>query len=83
MCFEKATEAFAKLSDRPIENDISNFMPVLEGYVVLLYHKTSNLSDVNSCRRDFFAMAEQSIIYCQHVRPCSSTSKDLHILVGT
>ena len=29
-------------------------MPVLERYVVLLYHKTPNLSDVNSCRRELF-----------------------------
>ena len=41
--FPEATEAFAKLSDRPTENDVQNFMPMLERYVVLLYHKTSNL----------------------------------------
>ena len=52
--FPDVNKAFAMLSDRPTENDIAKFMPVLERYVVLLYHRTSNLSDVNSCRRELF-----------------------------
>ena len=45
---------FARLSDKPTEDDINESMPLLERYVVLLYHKTSNCSDVNSCRRELF-----------------------------
>ena len=52
--FPDANEAFARLSNRPTESDIAELMPLLELFVVLLYNRTSNCSDVNSCRRELF-----------------------------
>ena len=52
--FPEADAVFAKLSDRPSLTDIEEAMPVLERFVVLLYHRTSNCTEVNSCRRELF-----------------------------
>ena len=52
--FPEIDETFAKLSNRPTENDILESMSLLERFVVLLYHRTSNCADVNSCRRELF-----------------------------
>ena len=52
--FPEVDEIFATLSNRPTEADIKDAMPLLERFVVLLYHRTSNCSDVNSCRRELF-----------------------------
>ncbi len=52
--FPDVTEVFVKLSNQPSDEDIAEFMPLLERFVVLLYKRTSNCSDVNSCRRELF-----------------------------
>ena len=52
--FSEIDQAFAKLSYRPTENDISESMSLLERLVVLLYHRTLDCAVVNSCRRELF-----------------------------
>ena len=52
--FPIVDESFAKLSNCPTDDDIAESMPLLERFVVLLYHRTSNCVDVNSCRRELF-----------------------------
>ena len=52
--FDEVTETFIKLSFTPSLEDVKDAMPVLERFVVLMYDKTSNCLDVNSCRRNLF-----------------------------
>ena len=52
MLFPEVNTWFAKLSNRPNDDDIVSALPVLERYVVLLYHRTSNCANVNTCRRE-------------------------------
>ena len=52
--YPDVSEAFAMLSNRPSDEDIETSLPLLERFVVLLYHRTSNCDDVNSCRRELF-----------------------------
>ena len=47
--FDEVTETFIKLSFTPSLEDVKDAMPVLERFVVLMYDKTSNCLDVNSC----------------------------------
>ena len=42
MLFLEVNTWFAKLSNRPNDDDIVRALPVLERYIVLLYHRTSN-----------------------------------------
>ena len=51
--FPEVTEAFINLTQKDIiqENDFQ----LIECYVVLLYDKTSPLTSVNECHRDFFS----------------------------
>ena len=52
--FPEVNQTFATLSNKPLDSDIEKAMPLLERLVVLLYHRTSNCSDVNTCRRELF-----------------------------
>ena len=52
--FPEVNEAFSLLSNRPLEQDIEKAMPLLERFVVLLYHRTSNCLCVNDCHRELF-----------------------------
>ena len=51
--FPLVDESFAKHKNQPTADDTES-MPLLERFVVLLYHRTSNCIDVNSCRRELF-----------------------------
>ena len=50
--FDEVTETFVKLSSSPKIKAATDAMPVLDRFVVLMYDRTSNCLDVNSCRRD-------------------------------
>ena len=52
MLFPEVNTWFAKLSNRPNDDDIVSALPVLERYARLLYHRTSNCANVNTCRRE-------------------------------
>ena len=52
--FPNVNKAFATLSNRPTDNDIDEAMPIIERVVILLYHRTSNCTSVNECRRELF-----------------------------
>ena len=52
--FPAVNESLAKLTYRPIDDDIAKSMPLLEQFVVLLYHRTSNCVDVKICKRELF-----------------------------
>lgn len=52
--FPSVSEAFASLSNQPTEAAIEEALPILERFVVLLYHRTSNCTSVNECRRELF-----------------------------
>ena len=52
--FPAVNESLAKLTYSPTDDDIAKSMPSLEQFVVLLYHRTSNCVDVNSCSRELF-----------------------------
>ena len=52
--FLDVNDVFVALSYRPTDAAIADAMPLLERYVVLLYHRTSTCVTVNSCRRELF-----------------------------
>ena len=52
--FSFFNESLGKLSYRLTDDNIAKSMPLLERFVALLYHRTSNGIDVNSCRRELF-----------------------------
>ena len=52
--FPDVNDTFATLSYLPSDTDISDAMPLLERFVVLLYHRAWNCADVNSYRRELF-----------------------------
>ena len=52
--FPDVSTSFALLSNRPTQKDIEKCLASLERFVVLLYHRTFNCTDVNSCRRELF-----------------------------
>ena len=52
--FPDVSTSFALLSNRPTQKDIEKCLASLERFVVLLYHRTSNCTDVNSCMRELF-----------------------------
>lgn len=59
--FPGVSQIFATLSNRPMDSDIKKAMPLLKRFVVLLYHRTSNCSDVNTCRRELFCNGRDNI----------------------
>ena len=52
--FPLVDDSFAKLNNQPTDDDITEYMTLLERFVVLLYHRISNCIDVNSFRRELF-----------------------------
>ena len=52
--FPQISEVFAKLSDEPTEERMRETLPIIERFVILLYHRTSNCDSVNVCRRELF-----------------------------
>ena len=52
--FDGVTETFIKLSSKPTITTVKEAMPMLERFVVLMYDRSSNCIDVNSCRRNLF-----------------------------
>ena len=50
----KVTETFVKLSSSPTITVVTDAVFVLKRFFVLMYDRTSNCLDVNSCRRDLF-----------------------------
>ena len=52
--FDEVTETSVKLSSSPTIKAVMDTMPVLKRFVVLMYDRTSNCLDGNSCRRDLF-----------------------------
>ena len=52
--FDCITEIFIKLESALTKADVKDAMPMLERFVVLMYDRTSNCLDVNSCQRDLF-----------------------------
>ena len=52
--FPEVNQTFATLSNKPMDSNIEKAMPLLVRLVVLLYHRISNCSDVNTCRRELF-----------------------------
>ena len=63
--FPGVSEAFASLSDQPTEAAIEKAMSVLERFVILLYHRTSNCLVVNECRRELFSNGRS----CDNIPP--------------
>ena len=52
--FDELTETFVKLSSSLTIKAVTDAMPVLERFVVLMYDRMSNCLDVNSCHLDLF-----------------------------
>ena len=59
--FDEVTETSVKLSSSPTIKAVMDAMPVLERFVVLMYDRTSNCLDGNSCRRDLFVKKERAM----------------------
>ena len=73
--FPEATESFKQLSsiDTSDEEDIK----VVERFVILMYDRTSGLSDVNKCRQHLFTKKSSPVkgVLQQRTHSCS-TSKE-------
>ena len=52
--FDEVTETFVKLSSSPTVKAVAGAMPMLERFVILMYDRTNNCLDVNSCCCDLF-----------------------------
>ena len=67
--FLNVNKAFTNLSNHPTDNDIHEAMPIVERFVILLYHRTSNCTSVNECRRELFCNGRA----CENI-PLTQTS---------
>ena len=52
--FDEVTGIFRILSNKPTEVDVQNATSLLERFVILLYERTSSMTEVNAARRDLF-----------------------------
>lgn len=70
--FPELTDALVSLSSSPTLRDVDTSFEVIERFVVLLYDKSSTLSDVNSLRKELFAKKGRSI---EGIPPTSAALK--------
>ena len=54
LIFDEITDVFKRLSSMPKVQDVIDSMLTLERFAVLMYDRTSNCLDVNSCRQELF-----------------------------
>ena len=52
--FPEINDVFAKLSEEPSAEVFRQTLPIVERFVILLYHRSSNCDSVNKCRRELF-----------------------------
>ncbi|CAC5416382.1 unnamed protein product [Mytilus coruscus] len=59
--FPEVSAVFRQMTDQPSTISRDSILPLLERYVVLLYHRTSESNSVNEAREVFFAHKGRSI----------------------
>lgn len=57
----EVTEVFNSLSTDPLTSTVTDAMPILERYTVLLYDRTSTCTTVNAARKDLFTRKGRDI----------------------
>ena len=73
--FDEVTETFVKLSSSPIIKAVTDAIPVVERFDVLMYDRTSNCLDINSCSSDLFVKKGRAI---EALPPTFATILPLH-----
>ena len=59
--FNDVTAAFCALATTPSKECIKQWLPLVERFIVLLYHRTSSLETVNEARKKPFTQKGRSI----------------------
>ena len=91
--FPEINDVFAKLSEEPSDEVIRQTLPIIERFVILLYHRSSNCDSVNKCRRELFCKGRaldnlppihmiKSPIQFVYVCVCRNKEKKLRAFLG-
>jgi len=70
MAYQEATDVFRSLSKTPTADKVSNAIPTIQWFVVLMYDRARAKEDVNAARKTMFRQKERSL---ENIPPASAT----------